>query len=143
MLRGADERPKPNTERLREYADTSIPRIEQLLFASVPVYTEFETMTLSFSLERMREWLGPDNPVVRRLLTTDTPDSLATRLMSQTKLNDCLLYTSTAALQNQSGRQSASRIGGQQHAVGEIRPAVSEILGEARHLRLIGIADEE
>ena len=88
LLRGADERPKPNTERLREYADTSIPRIEQLLFASVPVYTEFETMTLSFSLERMREWIGPDNPVVRRLLTTDTPDSLATRLMSQTKLND-------------------------------------------------------
>ena len=26
-------------------------------------------MTLSFSLERMREWLGPDYPLVRMLMT--------------------------------------------------------------------------
>jgi hypothetical protein len=88
LVRGADERPKPNTERLREFTDSSIPRIEQLLFAPVPVYPEFEIMTLSFSLERMREWLGPDDPVVRRLLAKDSPDSLATRLITQTGLND-------------------------------------------------------
>lgn len=88
LVRGADERPKPNAERLREFTDGSIPRIEQLLFAPVPVYPEFEIMTLSFSLERMREWLGPDDPIVRRLLAKDSPDSLATRLIMQTGLND-------------------------------------------------------
>ena len=34
----------------------------------MPVYPEFEQVTLSFSLERMREWLGPDDAIVRRLL---------------------------------------------------------------------------
>jgi len=45
-------------------------------------------MTLSFSLERMREWLGPDHPVVRRLLSKESPDALASRLIAETKLDD-------------------------------------------------------
>jgi hypothetical protein len=45
-------------------------------------------MTLSFSLERMREWLGPDNPVVRRLLSKESPEALAARLIAETKLDD-------------------------------------------------------
>ena len=62
LLRGADERAKPNTERLREFTDSMLPRIEQQLYARVPIYAEVETLTLSFSLQRMREWLGPDSP---------------------------------------------------------------------------------
>jgi len=88
LVRGADERMKPNTERLREFSDTDLPRIEQQLFAPVPVYPELEAVTLSFSLERMREWLGPDYPLVRRLLTKDSPDSLTARVIAETKLGD-------------------------------------------------------
>jgi hypothetical protein len=58
------------------------------LFARVPVYPEFEELTLSFSLERMREWLGPDHPLVRRLMRNESPDALATRLIAETKLDD-------------------------------------------------------
>ena len=36
----------------------------------------------------MREWLGPDYPVVRKLLTKESPDELATRLIAETKLDD-------------------------------------------------------
>jgi len=39
----------------------------------------------------MREWLGPDHPVVRKLLTKESPDELATRLIAETKLDDALL----------------------------------------------------
>jgi hypothetical protein len=88
LLRGADERIKPNTARLREYTDSALPRIEQQLAARVPIYAEVEALTLSFSLKRMREWLGPDHPVVRRLLMKDSPDTLATRLVAETKLDD-------------------------------------------------------
>jgi hypothetical protein len=88
LVRAAAERPKPNTERLREYSDAALPRIEQQLGAPVPVYPELERLTLSFGLERMREWLGPDDAVVRQLLTDDTPDSLATRLVDGSKLAD-------------------------------------------------------
>jgi hypothetical protein len=91
LVRGADERLKPNNDRLREFTEASIPKIERDLFARVPVFPEFEQLTLSFSLERMREWLGPDHPVIRKLLTKESPDELATRLIAETKLDDATL----------------------------------------------------
>jgi len=88
LLRGADERAKRNTDRLREFTDASLPLIQRELYAHVPVYPELEVLTLSFSLERMREWLGPDNPVIRRLLSKESPEALAARLVAETKLDD-------------------------------------------------------
>jgi hypothetical protein len=88
LVRGADERTKRNADRLREFTDASLPLIQRGLYARVPVYPELEVLTLSFSLERMREWLGPDHPVVRRLLSKESPDSMATRLVAETKLDD-------------------------------------------------------
>jgi hypothetical protein len=88
LVRAAAERPKPNAERLREFTDTALPRLEQQLGAPVPIYPELERLTLSFSLERMREWLGPDAPIVRRLLVEETPDELAARLVDGSRLAD-------------------------------------------------------
>jgi hypothetical protein len=88
LLRGAAERPLPNTERLREYRDAALPRIAQRLTAAVPVYPALDTLTLSFALERMREWLGPDDPIVRALLAKDSPDTLAARLVDGSQLAD-------------------------------------------------------
>jgi len=91
LVRGTAERGKPNTDRLREYTDSALPRVEQQLVAPVPVHADLEKLTLSFSLERMREWLGPDHPLVRQLLAKDSPDSLATRLIEGSKLGDAKL----------------------------------------------------
>jgi hypothetical protein len=88
LVRGADERTKRNIDRLREFTDASLPLIQRELFVRVPVYPEIEVLTLSFSLERMREWLGPDHPVVRKLLSKESPETLATRLIAETKLDD-------------------------------------------------------
>jgi hypothetical protein len=88
LVRAAAERSKDNTARLREYADASLPRAEQRLLAPVPVYPELEKLNLSFSLERMREWMGPDAPVVRQLLSKESPDTLAAHLVDGTKLAD-------------------------------------------------------
>jgi hypothetical protein len=88
LLRAADERLKPNKDRLREFTEAELPRMQHDLYEQVPVYPEFEQLTLSFSLERMREWLGPDHPVVRGLMSKDSPDTLATRLIAETELND-------------------------------------------------------
>lgn len=88
LVRAATERPKPNSERFREYTDAALPRLEQQLSAPVPIYPELERLTLSFSLERMREWLGPDAPIVRRLLATESPDALAARLIDGSTLAD-------------------------------------------------------
>jgi len=88
LVRAAAEHPKAAEERLREYRDTALDRIMSRVAAPVPVYPELENLTLSFSLERMREWLGPDHPVVRQLLAKDSPDSLAKRLVAGSKLAD-------------------------------------------------------
>ena len=86
LVRAADERVKPNDERLREFTNSSLPRLEQTLRADLPVYTDLEELTLSFSLARMREFLGPDNPVVRKLLASDSPESLAHKLVADSWL---------------------------------------------------------
>ncbi len=86
LVRAAEERAKPNDERLREYTDSALSRLEQTLSADVPVYTDLEELTLSFSLTRMREFLGPDSPLVQPLLAKASPDSLARQLIADTSL---------------------------------------------------------
>jgi hypothetical protein len=88
LVRGGTERDKPNTARYREFTETALPRVEQQLGAKLPVYPELEMLRLGQSLERMREWLGPDHPVVRRLLSKESPADLARRLVTGTQLSD-------------------------------------------------------
>jgi Peptidase S46 len=88
LVRGAAERAKPNEQRLREYADSNLPKVSAGLLAATPIYPEFETLKLSFSLEKMREVLGPDDDVVRRVLGRESPESLAGQLVKGTKLAD-------------------------------------------------------
>jgi len=88
IVRGAAERAKPNEERLREYTESNLPKIEATLLAATPVYPDFERLKLSFSLDKMREWLGPDEPIVREVLGTESPDTLAASLIGGTALAD-------------------------------------------------------
>ena len=77
LVRGAAERDKPNTARFREFTESALPRVEQQLGAKLPVYPELEMLRLGTSLERMREWLGPDHPVARKLMSKESPAGLA------------------------------------------------------------------
>jgi hypothetical protein len=70
------------------YNNASLPLIEQRIKAAAPVYPSLEKVTLSYSLERMREWLGPDDKLVRDVLGSDSPDSLAAKLIEGTQLAD-------------------------------------------------------
>jgi len=88
LVRGAAERAQPNEQRLREYADSNLPKMSAGLLATAPIYPEYEQLTFSFSLDKLREVLGPDDDVVRRLLSKDSPDSLAAKLIRETKLTD-------------------------------------------------------
>src|SRR5205807_5835386 len=113
LLRGAAERPKPNTERLREYRDAALARIAQRLTAPVPVYPALDTLTLSFALERMREWLGPDDAIVRALLAKDSPDTLAARLVEGSQHADPKLRQRLRDRGGAPARRAAStKIGG-------------------------------
>ncbi len=88
LVRAAAERAKPNATRLPEFTEARLPAVVQGLKAPAPIYPDFEILRLSFGLERMREWLGPDDPVVRQVFGKESPDSLATRLVRQSTLAD-------------------------------------------------------
>ena len=88
LVRAAAERQLPNEQRLREYADSNLPKVAAQVRAEEPIYPELEELRLSYSLDKMREFLGPDDPMVRKLLAQDSPDSLARKLISGTKLGD-------------------------------------------------------
>jgi hypothetical protein len=88
LVRGAAERAKPNEQRLREYADSNLSKISAGMLAATPIYPEYETLKFAFSLDKMRETLGPDDEVVRRVLGKDSPEALASRLVHETKLAD-------------------------------------------------------
>ncbi len=88
LVRAGDERAKPNADRLREYTDARLAALKQSIAADAPVYPEFEQVRLSFSLERMREWLGPDHPIVKAALGSASPDEKAKTLVGGSKLAD-------------------------------------------------------
>ena len=88
LVRGAAERPKPNPDRLREFRDNALPELEQHLFANVPVYAGREEIALALGMLRMREYLGPDHPVVARLFRKAAPEALAAEVVAKTQLAD-------------------------------------------------------
>ena len=79
---------KPIEKRFREFRDSAIPAVTQRLFSQAPIHDELEIATLSFSLTKMREELGADDPFVRKVLGKESPDELAERLIKGTKLKD-------------------------------------------------------
>jgi hypothetical protein len=88
IVRGAAERAKPNAERLPAYADARLPSLEAGLFAETPVEPALEQMLLQFWLEKMREYMTADDPLVRRALGRESPEGLSARLVVGTRLAD-------------------------------------------------------
>jgi hypothetical protein len=88
LVRATAEMELPNEDRLREYTDAALPQVRQRLLADVPVHDRLEVLDLTFSLDKMREFLGPDDPFIHKVLGIESPRSLAAKLIANTKLGD-------------------------------------------------------
>lgn len=88
LARAADELPKPNGQRLRELTDARLPQVKSELFSDAPLYPELEAAKLGHALLKLRELLGADHPVVKRVLGKEEPRALAARLVQTSKLAD-------------------------------------------------------
>jgi V8-like Glu-specific endopeptidase len=88
LVRGADEKGKPDGQRLPEFADARLPEVEQQVLSTAPIYPEFEKVKLVFSLTKMREQLGVDDPFVKQVLGKASPRQLAEQLVGRTRLGD-------------------------------------------------------
>lgn len=88
LVRGAAEMQKPDEERLREFTDANLPSLTQALFSTAPYYPEIDRAWLVFGLTKMRELLGADHPMVKKVLGTESPESLADMLINGSTLGD-------------------------------------------------------
>jgi hypothetical protein len=88
LVRAADEREKPSEARLREYRDTALQSLAQNLLSPAPIHADYERLHLAWSLTKLREELGADDPLVRAALGHDSPAELARTLVEGTKLFD-------------------------------------------------------
>lgn len=88
VVRFNDEKDKPNGERLREYTDARLPQLKANVLSNKPIYDELEVTTLTWSLTKLREDLGPDHPVVKKVLGLKSPEEVAKAAIKGTKLKD-------------------------------------------------------
>jgi hypothetical protein len=87
LVRAAQERAKPDRERLREYTDSQLPLLEKRLLDEEPVYPNVERLHLEFWLSKLREYLTADAEGTRTFLGKESPETIAARL-SRSRLAD-------------------------------------------------------
>jgi hypothetical protein len=86
LVRAAQELPKPNEARLREYNEAGLPQLKHELLSPAPIYAELEVATLAFALGKLREILGADDPLVKSVLGKKSPTALASEFVRRSGL---------------------------------------------------------
>ena len=97
LVRLAIESAKPNDQRLPAYTDSRRASLELGLYSPAPIYDDFEKVKLADSLAFMRDELGADNAIVKKVLAGKTPNARAAELVEGTKLKDAAARKQLAA----------------------------------------------
>ncbi len=88
LVRAADELPKKNEERLAELTDGKLTAVKAQLFSDAPIHDAVETVLLTHGLTKLRELLGADDPVVKKVFGPRSPAEIAAAAVKGTKLKD-------------------------------------------------------
>jgi hypothetical protein len=88
LVRYADEKDKPNADRLREYRESALAALKTLLFSEAPIYDDFETQKLADSLSMVVEYRGANDELVKKILNGKAPAARAAELIQGSKLRD-------------------------------------------------------
>ena len=133
LLRAGDERPKPNGERLKEYADAKRESFELDLFSDKPVFADLETITLADSLTSLVEQLGANDAAVKAILAGQSPRTRAADLINRTQVRD-------VAFRKRLYEGGAAAVTAAQDPLIELARLIDN---EARELRKIAEAQDE
>jgi hypothetical protein len=87
LVRAAEEKSKPNSDRLPEYTDSRLPLLEKRLLDKTPVFPDLEQLSLEFWLSKLRESLTADAPGTKIFLGKDSPETRSKKLVAS-KLGD-------------------------------------------------------
>jgi hypothetical protein len=88
VYRAAEEREKPNGERLREFSDSGRETLELGLYSEQPIYDDLERLKLADSLTMMSELLGAEDALVKRILGGQSPRERAAGLVGGSRLKE-------------------------------------------------------
>ncbi|WP_197490719.1 S46 family peptidase [Planctomyces sp. SH-PL62] len=87
LVRLADEKAKPNADRLKEYRDSALESLELELFSDAPIYPAFEQAKFAFGLDYWKK-VAPDDPNLARVLDGRSSEQAAAALVGGSKLAD-------------------------------------------------------
>ena len=88
LVRAAEERRKPDSERLPGFSDSALPLLEKQLLDAKPIFGWLERLRIEWSLLKAREYLGADHAQTRLLLGKESPQGLAERLVGRTRIGE-------------------------------------------------------
>jgi len=88
LVRAAEERAKPNNDRLPEYSEARLESLTEQLFSNEPIYNEYEIVKLTDSLTFLANELGYTNSLVQKVLAGKAPVDRARDLITGTTLKD-------------------------------------------------------
>lgn len=88
LVRVAQDRARPEAERLPEYTDARLPLEEKRLLAVKQVEPALEELRLEHWLLKTREYLTTDGEGTKLLLGKESPQDIASRLAGESKLGD-------------------------------------------------------
>jgi len=88
LARAAQERAKPEGDRLREFRSSAEESLKLQLFSDEPVYEDLEIVKLADGLTFLAAQLGYSNPTVQKVLAGKSPQARAAELVKGTKLKD-------------------------------------------------------
>ena len=133
LWRAAEEFPKPNAARLREFGEAGRESLELSLFSEKPIYDDLEILTLSDSLTFLAEKLGADHELVRQILAGQSPRARAAQLVRSTGLK-------SVAVRRQLYQGGKAALEAAQDPMIKLARLVD---GEARALRTIAETQDE
>lgn len=86
-IRYAEEKTKPDSERLRPYVTPALPAMEQQMYSKAPIDERLEKVKLAVAFEDMLA-VRPDDPAVKEALGGRSPKEAAAYYVDGTKLKD-------------------------------------------------------
>jgi hypothetical protein len=88
IVRYGTEIQKPDGKRLEGFHDSQLESLRYDLLSPAPFYPQLEETILADALRESLEQLGPDDPFIKTVLGTRTPEEAAKDLFTGTKLTD-------------------------------------------------------
>lgn len=88
VVRYAEEKQKPDGQRLGGYQEAGLPSLEQQMYSAAPLNDALEELILAEQFRFLEQELGTNDPVVKAVLAGKTPEQAAHFCVSTSKLQN-------------------------------------------------------